>query len=129
MRLTLSTLVMASAVAASVALTPHTASATVVHVPFNFSVSGKQMPAGDYNVTQYPSREFITLTNDAHTVSISWLVKPQDPAAHKIVLKFDESESGNLLRTVQYGAGITPVLDKKWMQKDDSRVHIVRGGE
>lgn len=87
------------------------------------------MPAGDYNVNRAPNQQFLTLSNDAHTLSITWLVKPQDPAQHSVVLKFDESEAGNMLRTVQYGSSITSVLDKKYLQKDDSRVHIVRGGE
>ena len=130
MRLTLSSLVLASAVvAAAVAVTPQVASATRVHVPFSFNAGGKVMPAGDYNVVREPSRQFVTMIDPSGRATRTWLLGPGEPkgSSTAVVLSFDQTENGALLRTVQYGPMITSQIDKKLLHNDDTRVHVIRG--
>src|ERR1700738_553117 len=129
MRLSLRSLVLAPALLAAAALTPQPASAAVLHVPFAFSVSGHILPAGDYSVERDSKGSFVTLATPDRKQSFSWIITPGDPGPYEtgVILRFDPSDSGYALRSVQYNAMITPRLDKKSRHTEDRPVHVIRG--
>jgi len=126
MRLTLPSFVLASALLAAVAVTPKPASAAVLHVPFAFTVSGQNLPAGEYTVKREMRSNFVVLTNPEGR-SFNWYIGPGDaePGSTSVIMRFDPSDSGYALRNIQYGSMITPQLDKH--QNDDRPVHVIRG--
>ncbi len=129
MRLSLHSLVLAPALLAAAALTPQPASAAVLHVPFAFTVAGQAMPAGEYSVTRDTRGSIVTLTSPSGKESFSWLIGAgdPDPGATGVVLRFDPTDAGYTLRSVQYNAMITARLDKKSRQTEDRPVHVIRG--
>jgi hypothetical protein len=129
MRLSLHSLVLAPALLAAAALTPQPASAAVLHVPFAFTMSGQTMPAGQYTVARDNRGSFVTLTTPDGKQSFTWLIAAgePDPGATGVVLRFDPTNAGYTLRSIQYNAMITPVLDKKSRQTEDRPAHVIRG--
>lgn len=114
MRSTLRNIIVASAVGVAVALAGNSAmAATRVNVPFNFSVAGRTLPAGAYNLVHEPTSPFVTLSSVDSRNSYTWLLTP-GPSEYekKIALKFDDSNGTHVLQSVQYGSKITPRLDK-----------------
>lgn len=129
MRLSLSTLVLAPALLAAAAVMPQHASAAVLHVPFAFTVNGHNLPAGDYSVNSRLNGDAVILTTADHKQQFSWLLLPGDPAPgdSKVIMKFDTTDSGYQLRSIQYRALITSRLDKKSHDSEDKPVHVIRG--
>jgi hypothetical protein len=115
MRFILRKVILASAFGAAVALAGNCAmAATRVNVPFNFSVAGKTLPAGGYNLVHEANSGFVTLQSIESNDSYTWLLTP-GPAENdqKVALRFDDSEGKHVLESVQYGSKITPRIDKK----------------
>ena len=129
MRLSLPTLVLAPALLAAAAAMPQHASAAVLHVPFAFTVNGHNLPAGDYSVNSQLNGDAVILTTADHTQQFTWLLLPGDPAPGdtNVVLKFDTTNAGYQLRSIQYRAMITNRLDKKSRESEDKPVHVIRG--
>ncbi len=129
MRLSLRSLVLAPALLAAAALTPQPASAAVLHVPFAFTASGHSLPAGDYSVQRDSRGNYVTLVSPDGKHSFNWIIGPGEPKPGDtgVVMRFDPSDSGYTLRSIQYNAAITAVLDKKSRQTEDRPVHVIRG--
>ena len=115
---TLRNFVLAPAVMAAAALATNTAMAETVKVPFNFTVAGKDMPAGYYSVQRELSRNMVTLRSSETSQSFTWIIAPgnPDPTNTAVVLRFDELGQDHALQSVQYGPLITCRLDKKSKQ-------------
>jgi len=115
MRFILRKVILASAFGAAVALAGNCAmAATRVNVPFSFSVAGKTLPAGGYNLVHEANSGFVTLQSIESNDSYTWLLTP-GPAENdqKVALRFDDSEGKHVLESVQYGSKITPRIDKR----------------
>jgi hypothetical protein len=115
MRFILRKVILASAFGAALALAGNSAmAATRVNVPFNFSVAGKTLPAGGYNLVHEPTSPFVTLRSIESNDSYTWLLTP-GPAENdkKIALLFGDRNGTHVLQSVQYGSKITPRIDKK----------------
>lgn len=127
MRITPRSLVLASAVLAAAAFTTHTASAETLRVPFDFTVNGKTMHAGNYNVVRDSISSFVHLQNADATQTYTWTLEPGDPAptSTAIIMFFDQTGSNYALRSIQYHALTTARLDKRHPQ--DSVVRVVSG--
>lgn len=129
MRLDLRSLVLAPALMAAAAFTPQPASAAVLHVPFAFTVSGKTLPAGEYTVDRDLHGGYVTLKSADGRQSFNWMITPGEPSptASGVMMRFDSTESGYVLQTIQYDAMITRHLDKTLHQNEDRPVHVIRG--
>lgn len=122
--------VLAPAVLGAVALAATSAKAEVtVKVPFNFTAAGKICPAGYYTVRHDDNSGFVSLISKDSPQIFTWVVGPSiaPPDNRKISLKFDESGDNHLLRSVQYGAFITPRLDSKAL-RDEHESNQLTGG-
>jgi hypothetical protein len=129
MRITLRSTVLAIAVLATAAFTTKIASAATatVHVPFNFNINGKTLPAGDYLVSRTLDKGFVTLQTGDYKQAYTWYLtqngeKSADPT---VTLRFDENDGGYALRSVQYANLTTVRLDKK--VSEVRAIHIVHG--
>jgi hypothetical protein len=129
MRLNLGSLFLAPALLAAAAITPQLASAAVLHVPFAFTVSGHTLPAGEYTVNRDLHGGFVTLKSADGTQSFNWMIAPGDPNpnASTVAMRFDVTDSGYALQSVQYGGMVTRKLDKKLHLNEDRPVHVIRG--
>lgn len=118
MRSVLRNLGLASAVVSTAALATNAAMAATVNVPFNFTVAGKNLPAGYYSVRREVSQNIVTLRSYKTPQSFTWILAPGDPAPtdSAVVLRFDELGEAHALQSVQYGPLITSRLDKKTRQ-------------
>jgi len=122
-------LVLAPVLLAALAFTPQHASAAVLHVPFDFAVSGRVLPAGDYSVARDSKGSFVVLTTPDGKRSFSWVIGPGDPDPDQegIKARFDSTSSGYALRSIQYSSKITRQLDRNLGDTKDRPVHIIRG--
>jgi hypothetical protein len=110
MRISLSSLVLASAFCASTALA---ATHARVDVPFSFTAKGQTYPAGSYDVVLDGSRSFVTLASRVELgKQILWIVNPAEPAFMPAVVKFDQVGTEHALRSIQLDDKITPNLDR-----------------
>jgi hypothetical protein len=130
MRFNLRNFVLAPAVMAAAALATNTAMAeTTLKVPFNFTVDGKNCPAGLYTVQRESTHNSVTLTSKATQRSFTWIIAPGDPAptASAVTLTFDELGQTHTLRSVQYGPMVTSRLDQKTKESEHAPTRIVQG--
>ncbi len=129
MRLSLRSLVLAPVLVAAAALTPSLASAERLHVPFAFSVAGKDMPAGSYTVQRDTNGNLVTLASPDRKTSFSWILVPGDagPNGRDVALRFEQTGSGYELQSIRYRSGVTPRINRKPAQNDDRAVHEIRG--
>jgi hypothetical protein len=127
MRITPRSIVLASAVLATAAFTTHTAAAETLRVPFDFSVNGKTLPAGEYNVLRDNLANFVRLENTDASKSYTWTLEPGDPApgSTAVTMFFDKDGSSYSLRSIQYHALTTARIDRR--HKEDSTVRVVSG--
>ncbi len=127
MRITPRSIVLASAVLAAAAFTTHAAAAETLRVPFDFSVNGKILPAGQYNVLRDSLANFVRLVNADASQSYTWTLQPGDPAptSTAVTMFFDKDGSSYSLRSIQYHALTTARIDKR--HHEDSTVRIVSG--
>jgi len=112
MRIRLSALTLASAALAVAALTPFTASAetTTVKVPFNFTVDGKTMPAGEYKLLPGNIGSVVRLQGKNSATSFSALTAPGKENG-QVILRFEVKNGTHVLESIRYGASGTPNLE------------------
>ena len=128
MKSILRSLILASAVLATAALTVKSAMAsTIVDVPFAFTVGNQECPAGHYLVERSNDGGSVTLVGA--TKSFAWGIHPGDaaPTDTRVVLKFDELGSARQLNAIQYGAMTTSRIDKKSFDNEARSAEIVLG--
>lgn len=131
MQITSRTSILALAFLATAALATNSAKAeTALKVPFNFTVAGQPMPAGQYVLLHDETFHSVTLRNKATAKSFSWLVGPGsvNPADDRIGLNFDRlGDDSHALRSIQYGSQITSRLDKDSQSADKNDGHAGTG--
>jgi hypothetical protein len=87
-----------------------------VEVPFAFVARNHVYQAGAYAISIDDSKTFVTLREIGNeSQPLTWIVFPgdADPRHPKVSLTFDVSQSGKVLRTIQYQTLVTPNLNKK----------------
>ena len=120
--------VLAPAVLAAAALTTNTAMAeATLTVPFNFTVAGKNCPAGLYTVQR--DHGLVILTSRAAQQSFVWPLSPGDPAptASNVSLTFDQLGQDHALRSIQYGPMVTFRLDKPTKENEHAPRVVLQG--
>lgn len=129
MRLSLHSLVLAPVFAVAAAVTPQAASAAVLHVPFAFTVSGQNLPAGDYSVDRAMNGGIVTLLSRESGKSFNWILGPGDdaPGTTGVAMRFDLTDDGYALHNIRYNAYVTSTLDKKSHESVDRPQHVIRG--
>ncbi len=108
--------VLAPALMAAAALATQSAMAeTTLKVPFSFTVSGKNCPAGRYFVEENTNHSIVTLKSADSKQIFTWVLSSRtyDPAANNIILNFKTSGQTHVLRSIQVGPMSTPTLDNK----------------
>jgi hypothetical protein len=115
MRFNFPTLVLASAVLATAALAiqPALAETKTLDVPFAFTVNGQSLPAGQYTVQRDDNGNFLKLKNKDASQAFAWVASPSAARSNRVVLRFEHQGKIHALYSVQYGAMVTPRLDKK----------------
>lgn len=84
-----------------------------LEVPFSFTAKGHTFPAGSYYLFLESRSSLITLSSRSEPgSSLTWIVGPAEVANSPVVLKFDETGTEHMLRTIQCGDRVTPFLDK-----------------
>lgn len=98
-----------------------------VHVPFDFVVSGKTLPAGDYMVRPDNLSQNVAL--EGKSVAMTWILGPGDPkpSDRRVILTFDKIGDDHMLRTVQVGPMITSRIDKKYAKSLAAEEQIKAG--
>ena len=130
MRPILSSLVLAPALLAAVALTPNTATAeALVNVPFNFVVDVKVCPAGQYEVTRDPIHNFVYLQGQKAHVGFHWILTPGDDNRKPsiVTLHFNQDEQNYSLQTLEYGRLTTHSLAHKAKHSSRDMERVVQG--
>lgn len=131
MQTTSRTLILALAFLATAALATTSAKAeTNLKVPFDFTVSGQAMPAGQYVLLHDQNLNTITLRSKNNTKSFTWLVGPGavDPSGNHVDVKFDKvGDDAHVLRSIQYGSQTTSRLDKVDYSADKNDSHAGTG--
>lgn len=130
MRSILGKLFLAPAILAAATFAATTAKAdATVKVPFNFTVAGKNCPAGYYTVKQDLLHNMVTLQSNNAPRTFSWFLNPADDvvAFSKVTLRFNELGESHSLQSVQFGARITSRLDKKTGRTEHAHTQIVQG--
>jgi len=86
--------------------------AHLVNIPFSFVAAGKTCPAGAYHV--YENNYGGTLVLNGADSGFSWILVPTaaNIGDQSVVLTFDVTGQGYLLRNVRIGAMTTPRIDK-----------------
>lgn len=94
---------------------PLLAASAIVDVPFSFTVAGKTLPAGAYQVRLEQMNQVMRFTSAENHVNMVWLVGPGEPNPNdrRVVLRFDHSGASYTLCDIQYGPSMTSRLDKK----------------
>jgi hypothetical protein len=117
MQTTLRSLLSVAVVTAAAALASYPAMAAdaTVNVPFRFTASGRQCPAGLYNIQLDKMNQAVRLTDAHGQVNMVWLAGPGNPGPSdkRVVLRFDRAGASYALRSVQDGPMVTERLDKK----------------
>ena len=101
------------AMAAALTTTQATAK-TRVNVPFSFTVSGKSCPPGNYSIQPVVfGSPMVRLQSEDWKEAFSWTFAPAGVSLTdaRTVLTFDEVDGTHVLRTIQYGDLLSPVLD------------------
>ena len=130
MRSILHSLVLAPALLAAAALTPHTAmAAAVVNVPFNFVVDGHACPAGQYSVTRDPIHNYVYLQGQKAHVGFHWLLTPGDDnrQPNRVTLHFNQDDQNYTLQTLEVGRLTTHSLVHKPKHNSRDLERIVDG--
>lgn len=100
-----------------------------VKVPFGFTVGDKWCPAGTYQIRGDATGKSVVLVGPNSMVNFKWVVMPMpgDGDPNKVALRFDETGSGHVLRSVQYGPESTPLLDVKELHAGEAQSAGSRG--
>src|SRR3954470_20640790 len=122
--------VLAPAVLAAVALAANSAMAETVKVPFNFTASGKVLPAGVYTIHHEQNNSFVTLKHNGTSEMVTYIVGPGagDPNDTRVALNFDRVGDAHLLQSIQYGSLVTARLDKKSLHDAEHESTRLTGG-
>jgi hypothetical protein len=119
------TLVIAPVALAAVAFTAQSAmAAATVKVPFNFTVNGKECPAGLYAINRDSAKHIVNVRSVDGKETFNWVLNPVDKSLditdeNRVTLRFDEASAGHALKNVQFGSESTAQLDKQ-----DKHSHI-----
>jgi hypothetical protein len=130
MRTILGKMILAPVVMAAAALAANTAMAeSRVNVPFNFTVGGKQCPAGAYSVIGDATHNRVILMSKNTPLSFTWLLSAGDaaPMDTKVALRFGEQGQNFTLQSVQYHSLTTHRLDKAPKHSEHANVRVVEG--
>ena len=100
------------------------ATSTTLNVPFNFTVNGHNLPAGEYSVVRSDNMAFVSLKSTTTSDSYTWIASPSAEKANRVSLKFDADS--HALESVQYGVLISPRIEKGSRTRDRGRVGIRR---
>jgi hypothetical protein len=87
-----------------------------VEVPFDFVAKNHTYHAGEYSISVDNTRSFVTLSEiGKRGRSLTWIVLPGDGdlSQSKTRLTFDVTQSGKVLKTIQYQTLTTPNLNNK----------------
>jgi hypothetical protein len=120
--------ILASAVGIAATLAANTAmAASRVYVPFSFTVAGKTLPSGSYNVVHEPTSGFVTLETLNSSQSFTWVLNPGRPGPYekKVALRFDSRDNTHVLESIQFGPMVTARLDK--ISKSNASERDLRG--
>jgi hypothetical protein len=115
MKSNLFSLILAPVVLAAAAVTaiPAVAATSTINVPFNFTVDGKALPAGEYTVQVDTLDNLVKFHGNNSPQTFIWTVRTADKASSTPVLNFDQQGGTHVLRSVQYGSLVTGQLDRK----------------
>jgi hypothetical protein len=122
MRSKFSTLVLASAALAAVALATIPAVAetsTTLNVPFSFTVNGQSLPAGTYSVQRDIPGNFLTLKGRDASQRFAWPALPGATRSDRVILTFDGQGQTHVLQSVQFGPLVTSRIGKKNRKTED----------
>jgi hypothetical protein len=122
MRSKFSSLFLASAALAAIALAALPAvaeSSTTLNVPFNFTVNGQTLPAGDYSVQRDDTGNFLRLQGKHSSQSFTWTALPGASRSDRVILKFDGQGQTHVLQSIQYGPLTTTRLNKNKHRTED----------
>jgi hypothetical protein len=124
MKNTFSKFVLASAVVAAAAFTSipamaATEGAASINVPFSFTVHGKSLPAGTYQVRWDGTGNFVTIKSS--TAVETFIGSPQQSvsADRRVTMRFEPQGQQQALQSIQYGAMTTSQLSKKTRKSED----------
>jgi len=125
MKSTFSRFVLASAVVAAAAFTSIPAMAAAadsvsINVPFSFTVHGKSLPAGTYQVRWEGTGNFVTMQNGTAVETFLWNSYETAKADPRVTLKFKEQGQDHALQSIQYGAMTTPRLTPKTRKNEET---------
>jgi hypothetical protein len=131
MRITLGKLIVAPvilAAAAAIATIPASAEARVT-VPFDFSVNGQNLPAGQYVVERAGlDNRAVILSSEQGLRSFTWSLNPGDSQPDgKVIMTFDTQNQAHMLRTIAYGSMATSKLDKSGKHSEHLSIETVEG--
>jgi hypothetical protein len=125
MKSTFSKFVLASAVvAAAAAFTAipamaATESAANINVPFSFTVHGKSLPAGTYQVRWDGTGNFVTMQNSTAVQTFLWRPTESATTDRRVILRFEEHGQQHVLQSIRYGAMTTPQLTRKARKNEE----------
>jgi hypothetical protein len=131
MRSKFSSLVLASAALAAIALATIPAVAetsATLNVPFNFTVNGQTLPAGEYSVQRDDSGNFLKLHGKNSAQSFIWTALPGADSRERVILKFDGQGQKHVLQSIQFGPLTTVRLDKKTRHTEDMTPQTIPDG-
>jgi hypothetical protein len=128
MQIKFTTSILAPAIMAAAALAtiPAVAETATVKVPFNFTVAGQNLPAGNYSVKRDYPGNFVRLQSQQSSQSFTWPGSASAQESKAASLVFDHEGQQYTLRSVQSGTVVTPRLDRK-RASDSERTTITAG--
>jgi hypothetical protein len=130
MKFRFSALVLASAAIAvtSIAAVPAmAATSTKLNVPFNFTVNGRTLPAGEYSVVRDDTMNFVRLQGKDVSQSYTWTGLSTGGYNDRVTLKFDADDQ-HAPESIQYGSLVTTRINRK-SRKAEHATQQISGGE
>jgi hypothetical protein len=88
-------------------------------VPFNFTVDGKNLPAGDYLVSRDGGHDFVRLQSRDLSYSFVWVGSPTATREDRVILKFEPQGDTHVLESVQSGPLVVSRLTRKSRKTED----------
>jgi hypothetical protein len=127
MKNTFSKFVLASAIAAAVAFTTipamaETPGSVSVNVPFSFTVHGKTLPAGTYQVRWDGTGNFVTMQNGTAVETFLWSPDKSAKADQRVIMLFEKQGKDNTLESIQCGAKTTLPLSQKIAKSEGNAI-------
>ena len=91
-----------------------------INVPFSFTVHGKSLPAGTYQVRWDGTGNFVTIQNGNAIETFLWNAYETAKADPRVTLRFKEQGQDHALQSIQYGALTTPQLTEKTRKNEET---------